>query len=1040
MDDLITPIRITSLRTSNPEEVIDLKLSSTTLIRPVEELPSIVDTSSASKSNNNRKPTSPEDALEILRSQPSLSELSTTLSYLISRPQTTGDTNQNETTSPPEFDITSISPLTSRVVNVLIIDIIPSFWGILTSSTSSHKTDRNKLLQCLRSIVGLGGVIERLRLLLKQVPTAGRAKNVTVTKVDIEGVGKKEGVLVQIRDLMDVLGYILRGNGVLETFWEGLKYTSGSQNAEDRKKEMAWKEFVGLVAGGKVLSVAAEADIAISEAGDVVEKRRYSWIGDGKQYTAWLRENIRSIVDKTDINDNNMWKAISSVLARGFGLGYTESLIDIRLYQNPSILTKDIFTSVRLLLSHLKDHERGNYINTLLKLLSQNHLPAYSEDNENYTKCVLLAAKVIEELCILNDGLQKGYQDVLLEWILVNGGPGSGEPTGIRRAIICALKASTEAPTIFQEVLESQVQTFGENLWIRHAPIIHQEVNVQCLLLCAGYVHSQPPSYLKIIARSSSFMNGVSNHLASTNTRVRFLGMIVGETISTLVDKSERQLKFKDSLDASDEEAAKWRALITVDDIMPNFDIFKDKAFAFSSSKRSPKKPAPASAKKPTIVEITDTPSSTAVDTTPSTRIQELDSSSDDDLVPYPKPDSDPEDSDDDATLVNRKKVQPPVYIRDLLYLLGDHDSFDKQKIALLNAAVLIRRKATNGTEVSAHAVDLLAALVGIQDKFSMEDFDNLRLKAVVSLLVTLPLVSGPWTSQRIFEGDYSLAERCVMLSGIGIAAMELSGEEIPDNSPLYQLQLSASEKEKTHFPSKKLPKRLHDIYAPPSTAIDTISNRLKDSILQPIAAKAADELSPAPNLVKIRKFSTRMEVEASRKKPGVNKLSQIVIPAFFGPLTGRWWVYVKDHGGASSDRLIPHLLGLYIKTLTVLLHATGPNGLMVPQMVDGFWDILLSLRHAKITLENSTVLDAVLIGLLTIFDICREDRDRRRLAEERSKELVETQEWVSKVFEGSDGSEGNGEERKGLAAAVLLRCREVVERYERILMGDLIG
>ncbi|KAF3127130.1 telomere binding protein [Orbilia oligospora] len=1044
MDGLLTPIRITSLKTSNPEgEAIDLKLSSTTLIRPVEELPSsTATTSSTSKSNTNRKPTSPEDALEILRSQPSLSELSTTLSYLLSQPQVTTDTPQNESTSSsPTFDVTSISPLTSRIVNVLIVDTIPSFWGLLTSSTSSHKADRNKLLQCLRSIVGLGGVIERLRLLLKQVPTAGRPKNVTVTKIDVESIGKKEGVVAQIRDLMDVLGLVLRGNGVLGTFWKRLKFTSGSGNADDRKKEMAWKEFVGLVAGGKVLSVAAEADIAISEADEAVEKRRYSWIGEGKQYMAWLRDNILNMVDGTDINNTDAWKATASILARGFGLGYTESLIDTRLCLNPSTLTKDIFTRTRTLLSHLKEHERGIYINTLLKLLSQNHLPIHLEDSENYTKRVSLAAKIIEELCILNDGLQNGYQDILLEWILVNGGPGSGEPIGIRRAIICALKASTEAPTIFQEALESQVQTFGENLWIRHAPIIHQEVNVQCLLLCVGYVHSQPPSYLKIIARSSSFMNGVSNHLASTNTRVRFLGMIVGETISTLVDKSERQLKFKDSLDASDEEAAKWRALVNIDDIMPNFDIFKDKAFE-DSPPRKPSKKLASSTKKPDIVEISSssTPGTTSISNIPSTRIQELDSSSDDDFIPYPKPDSDPDDSDDDATLVNRKKVPPPVYIRDLLYLLTDHDSFDKQKVALLHAAVLIRRKATYGTEVSAHAVDLLTALVGMQDKFSMEDFDNLRLKAVVSLLVTLPLISGPWTSQRIFGGDYSLAERCVMLSGIGIAAMELSGEEIPEDSPLYHLQLSTSEKEKTQFPSKKLPKRLHDTYAPLDTAIDTISTRLKDSILQPIAAKAADELSTAPSLIKIRKFSTRMEVEANRKKPGVNKLSQVVIPAFFGPLTGRWWVFVKDHGGASSDRLIPHLLGLYIKTLTVLLHATGPNGLMVPQMVDGFWDILLSLRHAKITLENSTVLDAVLIGLLTIFEVCKEDRDRKRLAEERSKELVETQEWVSKVFEGSDGSEGNGEERKGLAAAVLLRCREVVERYERILMGDLIG
>ncbi|KAF3919509.1 hypothetical protein ABW20_dc0100941 [Dactylellina cionopaga] len=510
--------------------------------------------------------------------------------------------------------------------------------------------------------------------------------------------------------------------------------------------------------------------------------------------------------------------------------------------------------------------------------------------------------------------------------------------------------------------------------------------------------------------------------------------MIVGETISTLVDKDGKQLKFTDSMDASKEEAAKWRELARIEDTLPGFEIFKDDTVVSTAPRI---KKLISTSKKVAVTELPGAHIPKIQDLSLSNRIQELDTDSDSDFAPYPKPDSDPEDSEDDATLVNRKKPTPPAYIRDLLYMLHDHDTYDRQQMALLHAAVLIRRKANFGSEVSSHAVELLTALVGLQDKFDMENFDNLRLKAVVALLIALPLLSGPWISQRIFEGDYSLAQRCVMLSAIGIAAMELAGEEIPDDSPLFVFQLSDTDKGKVQFPSKRLPKQLHDVYA--STPVDNISNRLKNSILQPIAAKAADELSPGPSMIKIRKFSSRMEVEANKKKPAVNKLSQVVIAAFFGPLTGRWWVFIKDHG-SNSERLIPHLLGLYVKTLTVLLHATGPNGLMLPQMTDGFWELLLSLRHNQITLENSVVLDAVLVGFLTLFEVCKGDQDRRRMAEERSKELVETQEWVSKVFEGSDGSGGGGEERKGLAAAVLLRCRDVVERYERLLMGELIG
>ncbi|EPS44665.1 hypothetical protein H072_1336 [Dactylellina haptotyla CBS 200.50] len=1037
MDGLLTPIRITSLKTSNTEEPpLDLKLSSKTLIRPRDEAASVAATSSPSST---RKPTSPDNALEILRLQPSLAELSTVLTYLLSPPQPTSTTDREPSSHgskyPVTFDIKSISPLTSRIANTFIVDIIPAFWGILTSS--SRKTDRNRLLQCLQSISGLSGIVERLRLLLKQAPSSGQPKNVTITKVDVEGAGKREGVLAQVGDLMDVLGHLLRGNRFLGTFWEGLRYDSSTGKVEDRKREMTWKEFVGLIAGGKLLSVAAEADIALSEAGDALEGRKSSWVGDGKEYSSWLRENIANMLDEISKDDVPTWKAISSILARGFGLGYNDHLIDIRYCLRPSLLTDDFFDRTRILLSHLKEHEKRTYINTLLKLLSQKYLAKYLEEDQNYDKRVNLVAKIIHEICIVKDGLQQGYQEILIDWILVDGGPGAGEPIGIRRAIISAIRVSPDSTRILRECLDSQVQTFGESLWVRHAPIIHQEVNVQCLLLCAGYVHRQPPAYLKLLARSSPFMNGISNHLASTNIRVRFLGMIVGETISILVDKDGKQLRFTDSLDGTEEEADSWRDLAKIEDNLPGLEIFKDESIVSQSIKKFRAK-APLTTNKAPQAEIPIAQNPTIIDLPLSNRIRELNSDSEgDDLVPYPKPDSDPEDSDDDATLVNRGKPTPPVYIRDLLYMLNDLESYDKQQMALQHAALLIRRKATFGTELSSHAVDLLTALTGLQDKFDMPNFDNLRLKAVVALTVTLPLLAGPWISERIFEGEYSLAQRCVMLSAVGLAAMELSGEQVPEDSPLFQFQLSSAEQERSQFPSKRLPRRLHDIYA--STPVDTLSNRLKSSILQPIAAKAADELTPGPSLIKVRKFSTRIEVEAGRKKPGVNKLSQVVVPAFFGPLTGRWWVFVKDYGG-NSDRLVPHLLSLYVKTLTVLLHATGPNGVLLPQMIDGFWDLLLSLRHNPITLENSTVLDGVLIGFLTLFEVCKEDRDRRRMAEERSKELVETQEWVSRVFEGSDGSEGTGEERKGLAAAVLLRCRDVVERYERLLMGELIG
>ena len=66
---------------------------------------------------------------------------------------------------------------------------------------------------------------------------------------------------------------------------------------------------------------------------------------------------------------------------------------------------------------------------------------------------------------------------------------------------------------------------------------------------------------------------------------------------------------------------------------------------------------------------------------------------------------------------------------------------------------------------------------------------------------------------------------------------------------------------------------------------------------------------------------------------------------------------------------------------------------------------------------------------------------DLRRLCENQGREVVETREWVAMVFEKTRGEDG-GEENdvKMLAAGVLIRLGEAIEKYQGLLMGDMIG
>jgi telomere length regulation protein len=131
--------------------------------------------------------------------------------------------------------------------------------------------------------------------------------------------------------------------------------------------------------------------------------------------------------------------------------------------------------------------------------------------------------------------------------------------------------------------------------------------------------------------------------------------------------------------------------------------------------------------------------------------------------------------------------------------------------------------------------------------------------------------------------------------------------------------------------------------------------------------------------------------------------------------------------------------LTLFLKTLSIILHATGSSAVALPQMTSELWDLLFSLRnHSFPTSNDSSVQEAVLFALLTLLEVNTSNDNGRRLADEHAKELLETQEWVSGIMESGQ----LGEEEKGriLAASVIVRIRGIVDAYQRRLMGEMLS
>ena len=124
----------------------------------------------------------------------------------------------------------------------------------------------------------------------------------------------------------------------------------------------------------------------------------------------------------------------------------------------------------------------------------------------------------------------------------------------------------------------------------------------------------------------------------------------------------------------------------------------------------------------------------------------------------------------------------------------------------------------------------------------------------------------------------------------------------------------------------------------------------------------------------------------------------------------------------------------VYLKSLSLLLHASGPSTLSLPQMTSEFWDLLLSVR--TIAQGDIAVLEGTLFALLTLLEV---NEDKHRLVQEHAKELLETQEWVKLILESRADGKGEDERIKMLASGVGMKCSEVIEKYQRLLLGDMV-
>ena len=687
-------------------------------------------------------------------------------------------------------------------------------------------------------------------------------------------------------------------------------------------------------------------------------------------------------------------------------------------------------TKLKKLIHGLKAHEQIKYLAVLMlyisRRVSKREGSVFDLSNLKSTPIpVAGSAALLIDIVIESDILKSALIDILTA---DNSSATINSPT-LLRAVMALFAADQDSLEI---IMEKNLGKFGDRLYIKHSPILQQETTVQILLLATGYLHRKQPMFVFTVARSSTHTQGISNRLAASSERARWLGMIVGMALSDLIDKADNRMVFDDDEVKTDE--AKWYLQLTrCNDKPGSLQDFRDVLLSNSGKKttiiaKSKTVPSPQKSHKQKQVSRPEAKTNRKKLTTSVLKIVELDDDDEeDDLIPYPKPDSDPSDSEEDPTLIQRNKPRPPVYIRDLISGLRETESYDRFNVALTNAASLIRRKVNFGKEVSDHAEELCSILMNLRDTFEMENFEDLRQDAMIAVLIAKPSEIALQLATSFFTGDYSIQQRTTILAALGLGARELAG---------FNDQSSSAE---TSFPSKQLPRHLHALYSNSHTnTLNLTAAKLEHTALEPLALEAADKLT-GPNALKVRPFSSRLDPtkQAARSRRIENKLAAVVADAFFFPLAGRFQAAYRAAGGApASVYLSPFLLPTFLRTLAVVLNAAGPGTLALPAMTAELWDLLLVLRAAALAERDVQVLEALLFAMLMLLEV---NEDKERLARDHGRELVETQEWSRMVLECMQDGGQEGERVRMLAAGVIIRVGEVVERWQRIMTGSFI-
>uniref|UniRef100_A0A672FR55 Telomere length regulation protein TEL2 homolog n=1 Tax=Salarias fasciatus TaxID=181472 RepID=A0A672FR55_SALFA len=297
--------------------------------------------------------------------------------------------------------------------------------------------------------------------------------------------------------------------------------------------------------------------------------------------------------------------------------------------------------------------------------------------------------------------------------------------TRVLRSVLGYLAADRERRPLLLQVVRSVSQAWANPSAVKHTPLEQQLYVSKALLLSVSLLKDAERQELRS-ELLQCMLGGMQSHLDSGVPRIRRMGMVVGECLSSCMDISGARLKFEYD---QDEETRELLSLMT-----------------------------PVACDEPEPEPVNGYESNTLY---ASLSLFCLVLFSDDELTPY--------DMSADQEI---NQASPPRYLRDCLESLVSSEDPLRVELSLRVCESLVRRNVFAAREIS---VQMSKVLLHMENKYNIGGFPGLRHAAMVALTATDCIPVTQYLTTEFYSLNYSLRQRLDILEVLAAAAQELS-------------------------------------------------------------------------------------------------------------------------------------------------------------------------------------------------------------------------------------------------------------------------